>query len=170
MFESKYLKDDIENIQHLLTIPALKNFETWDLAKLLRLSKIRQYDDGEVIIKEGELDNWFYFILSGKVRISKKGIDISTLNKESVLFGEMRLIDGLSRSASVYSVGKTICFAVDISSKHRLGSEDEAASLLLLLYKMVAEFISIRLRLSNEELIIAKREISRLKAAQLKMS
>ncbi len=162
MLESKYLKDDIKNIQQLLTIPVLKNFETRDLSKLLRLSKIRTYYD-EFIIKEGDLDYWLYFLLSGKVRISKKGIEITTLNKKGDLFGEMRLIDGLTRSASVYSVGEAICFAVDISSKHRLASDDEAASLLLLLYKIVAEFISIRLRLSNEELIIAKREISRLK-------
>jgi hypothetical protein len=82
----------------------------------------------------------------------------------------MRLIDGLGRSASVYSVGKTICLAVDISAKHRLASDDEVASLLQLLYRVVSEFISIRLRLSNEELTIAKREVSILKTAQLKMS
>lgn len=168
MLESKYLKDDIKNIQQLLTIPALKNFETRDLSKLLRLSKIRTYYD-EVIIKEDDVDYWLYFLLSGKVRISKNGIDITTLNKKGDLFGEMRLIDGLTRSASVYSVGKAICFAVDISSKNRLASDDEAASLLLLLYKIVAEFISIRLRLSNEELILAKREISKLKTAQRKI-
>jgi hypothetical protein len=28
MLESRYLKDNIENIQKLLAIPALKNFET----------------------------------------------------------------------------------------------------------------------------------------------
>ncbi len=168
MLESKYLKDDIKNIQQLLTIPVLKNFETRDLSKLLRLSKIRTYYD-EVIIKEDDVDYWLYFLLSGKVRISKNGIDITTLNKKGDLFGEMRLIDGLTRSASVYSVGKAICFAIDISSKNRLASDDEAASLLLLLYKIVAEFISIRLRLSNEELILAKREISKLKTAQRKI-
>jgi len=50
MIESKYLKQNIENIQKLLTISALKNFETKNLSKLLRLSKIRQYEDGETII------------------------------------------------------------------------------------------------------------------------
>ena len=58
MLESKYLKDNIENIQKLLAIPALKNFETKSLQKLLRLSKIREYEDAELIIKEGDLDPW----------------------------------------------------------------------------------------------------------------
>jgi hypothetical protein len=44
MLESRYLKDNIENIQKLLAIPALKNFETRSLRNLLRLSKIREYE------------------------------------------------------------------------------------------------------------------------------
>ena len=63
MIESKYLKESIENIQKLMNIPALKNFEAKNLAKLLRLSKIRQYEDGEKIIQEGDLDPWLYFLL-----------------------------------------------------------------------------------------------------------
>jgi CRP/FNR family transcriptional regulator, cyclic AMP receptor protein len=50
MIESKYLKENIENIQRLMSIQALRHFETRNLGKLLRLSKIRQYEDGEQII------------------------------------------------------------------------------------------------------------------------
>ena len=56
MIESKYLKDDMHNIQQLLAIPGLKNFETENIGKMLRLSKIRKYEDGEPIIKEGDLE------------------------------------------------------------------------------------------------------------------
>jgi hypothetical protein len=56
MIESRYLKDNIENIQKLMTIPALQNFETHSLSNLLKLSKIRQYQEGEVIIQEGDSD------------------------------------------------------------------------------------------------------------------
>jgi hypothetical protein len=61
MIESKYLKENLENIQKLMTIPALKNFETRSLGKLLRLSKVRQYEDGERIIQEGDLDQRYEF-------------------------------------------------------------------------------------------------------------
>ena len=73
MIESKSLKDNIQNIQQLLTIPALRNFETSHLKKLLRLAKIREYKAGEAIIAESEKDPWFYFLLSGTVRIVKGG-------------------------------------------------------------------------------------------------
>lgn len=166
MLESKYLKDNLQNIQRLLTIPALRHFETANLGKLLKLSKIREYEDGEVVIEEGDLDPWLYFLLSGKIRISKEGKDIATISRKGEIFGEMRIVDSLSRSASVYAEGKTVCLAVDTSVGNRLSSDssrDEKLDFLLLLYRIFAEYMSIRLRLTNEELVQAKKSIERLK-------
>ena len=165
MLESRYLKDNIENIQKLLTIPALRNFEAKSLGRLLNLSKIREYENGECIIREGDFDPWLYFLLSGKIRISKEGMEINTIDKKGEIFGEMRVIDSLSRSASVYAVGKTICLAVDTSAKNRLSqgaTQDEKLDFLLLLYRIFAEYMSIRLRATNEELISAKKKVKRL--------
>jgi CRP-like cAMP-binding protein len=163
MLESRYLKDNIENIQKLLTIPALRNFEAKSLGRLLNLSKIREYENGECIIKEGDFDPWLYFILSGKIRVTKEGMEINTIDKKGEIFGEMRIIDSLSRSASVYAVGKTICLAVDTSAKNRQGgTRDEKLDFLLLLYRIFAEYMSIRLRATNEELIAAKKKVKRL--------
>jgi CRP-like cAMP-binding protein len=165
MLESRYLKDNIENIQKLLTIPALRNFEAKSLGKLLNLSKIREYEDGEQIIKEGDFDPWLYFMLSGKIRITKEGLEINTIDKKGEIFGEMRVIDSLSRSASVSAIGKTICLAVDTSAKNRMssgGTRDERLDFLLLLYRIFAEYMSIRLRATNEELIASKKKVKRL--------
>jgi CRP-like cAMP-binding protein len=165
MLESRYLKDNIENIQKLLTIPALRNFETKSLRKLLRLSRIREYEDGEVIIREGDLDPWLYFLLSGKIQISKENMEINTIDKKGEIFGEMRIIDFMKRSATVVAVGKTICLAVDTSAKNRISADDptdEKLDFLLLLYRIFAEYMSIRLRITNDELITAKKKIKRL--------
>ena len=167
MLESRYLKDNIENIQKLLGIPALRNFETKSLQKLLRLSKIREYEDGEVIIREGDLDPWLYILLSGKSRITKEDMEINTIDKKGEIFGEMRVVDFMKRSASVVAVGKTVCLAVDTSAKNRISAQDptdEKLDFLLLLYRIFAEYMSIRLRVTNEELITAKKKIKRLLA------
>jgi CRP-like cAMP-binding protein len=164
MIESKYLKQNIENIQKLLSISALKNFETKNLSKLLRLSKIRQYEDGETIITEGDFDPWLYFLLSGRIRVAKEGVTISTIDKQGEIFGEMRVIDERSRSASVYAEGKTVCLAVDTSAHDRLaadGDKDDQLDFLLLLYRIFAEYMTARLRLTNEELIKAKKAITK---------
>ena len=164
MIESKYLKQNIENIQKLLSISALKNFETKNLSKLLRLSKIRQYEDGETIIAEGDFDPWLYFLLSGRIRVAKEGVTISRIDKQGEIFGEMRVIDERSRSASVYAEGQTVCLAVDTAAHDRIaaqGDKDETLDFLLLLYRIFAEYMTARLRLTNEELIKAKKAISK---------
>ena len=95
MLESRYLKDNIENIQKLLAIPALKNFETKSLGKLLRLSKIREYQDGEIIIKEGDRDPWLYFLLSGTIKITKEGLEIVIKHSDNELAAKYSQIVGL---------------------------------------------------------------------------
>ncbi len=169
MIESKYLKDNVQNIQKLLTIPGLKEFETRSLSKLLRLSKIREYEDGELIIREGDKDPWLYFLLSGKLRIKKNGIEIGRIHQVGEIFGEMRIIDSMTRSASVYAEGHTICLCVDTSAKGRLAGvkeRDEKLDFLLLLYRIFAEYISVRLRVTNDELIKAKESIEELQKSK----
>ncbi|MBS3808984.1 MAG: cyclic nucleotide-binding domain-containing protein [Desulfobacterales bacterium] len=166
MIESKYLKDNVQNIQRLMAIPGLKDFETRNLAKLLRLSKIREYEDGELIIREGDNDPWLYFLLSGRLVIKKQGVEIGQISNVGEIFGEMRIIDSLTRSASVYAVGDTICLCVDTSAKGRMSrsyERDERLDFLLLLYRIFAEYMSIRLRATNDELFKAKTEIRKLK-------
>jgi CRP/FNR family transcriptional regulator, cyclic AMP receptor protein len=167
MIESKYLKDNVQNIQRLMAIPGLKEFETRNLAKLLRLSKIKEYRDGELIIKEGDEDPWLYFLLSGRLSIKKNDIEIGKISQVGEIFGEMRIVDSLSRSASVYADGKTICLGVDTSAKGRLATasveeRDARLDFLLLLYRIFAEYMSIRLRATNDELIKAKSRVMEL--------
>jgi CRP-like cAMP-binding protein len=92
-------------------------------------------------------------------------MEIGTMDEKGEIFGEMRIVDSLSRSASVHAIGKTMCLAVDTSAKRRLSadsSQDEKLDFLLLLYRIFAEFMSIRLRATNEELIMAKKKVKRL--------
>jgi CRP/FNR family cyclic AMP-dependent transcriptional regulator len=166
MIESKYLKDNVQNIQRLMAIPGLKDFETRNLAKLLRLSKIREYEDGELIIREGEEDPWLYFLLSGRVKIKKNNVDIAIIDRVGDIFGEMRIVDFMNRSASVFADGRTICLGVDTSAKGRLATasveeRDARLDFLLLLYRIFAEYMSIRLRATNDELVKAKTELEK---------
>lgn len=162
MIETKYLQENVQNIQLLMAIPGLHHFEAQKLGSLLRLSRIRCYDAGEIIIREGDNDPWLYFLLSGSVKIVKDGIEISRLEKSGEIFGEMRIVESQSRSASVYALENTMCLAVDTSAKERLYKNDERTDLLLFLYRIFAEFTSVRLRLTNDELIKCKKQLQNL--------
>ena len=68
--------------------------------------------------------------------MAKEGVTISNIDKQGEIFGEMRIVDERSRSASVYAVGKTVCLAVDTSAHDRIadeGDKDEKLDFLLLL-------------------------------------
>ena len=156
MLETKFLKDNIQNIQKLMALPPLQNFETSSLRQLLRLSKIREFEHNEEIIEEGGQDPWLYFLLSGKVRVEKEGIRITFLENMGDIIGEMRMLDGKERSASVFAEGKAVCLAVKTDAKDRLDSEEERANFLLTLYRVFTEFVTLRLRLLNDELVRIK--------------
>jgi CRP/FNR family transcriptional regulator, cyclic AMP receptor protein len=159
MLETKYLQENVKNLQILMTIPGLHHFEAQKLGGLLRLSKIRTYDPEELIIKEGDDDPWLYFLLNGAVKVVKGGHVIARLENPGEIFGEMRIIESSNRSASVYASVKTTCLAVDTSAKERLHHNDERTDLLLFLYRIFSEYTSARLRLTNDELVKCKKQL-----------
>jgi CRP/FNR family transcriptional regulator, cyclic AMP receptor protein len=159
MLETKFLKDNIQNIQKLMALQPLRNFETASLRQLLRLSKIREFEPGEQILLEGDQDPWLYFLLSGRVKVEKEGIAITVIENMGEIIGEMRMLDGKERSASVVAEVKTMCLAVKTDEKDRLSSEEEKANFLLTLYRMFTEFVTFRLRVLNEELIRVKSQL-----------
>ncbi|MBW1740997.1 MAG: cyclic nucleotide-binding domain-containing protein [Deltaproteobacteria bacterium] len=163
MIESDYLKESEDLLQKLREIRTLKPFDESDLKAILSLSKIRKYEPGELIIEEGEFDRWIYFLISGKVRIVKLGKELNVLTRRGDIFGEMGTIDGSARSASVYAIDETLCLATDASFVGRLSGNDKIV-FRCILYQVFAEILASRLRLTNRELVKAKKEIARLKA------
>jgi CRP/FNR family cyclic AMP-dependent transcriptional regulator len=163
MLESDYLKESEELVQKLRQIPALASFDEKDLKGILNLSKIRKYEPGELIIEEGGYDCWMYFVVSGKVRIVKREKELSVLDRTGDIFGEMGVIDGSARSASVYAVDETVCLTTDASYIDRLSGNDKIV-FCSILYQVFAEILANRLRLTNEELVRAREEIAGLKA------
>lgn len=163
MIESDYLKESEDLVQKLRQIPALASFDEKDLKGILNLSKIRKYEPGELIIEEGCYDCWIYFIVSGKVKIVKGEKELSVLDRRGDIFGEMGVIDGSARSASVYAVDETVCLATDASYIDRLSGNDKIV-FCSILYRIFAEILANRLRLTSEELVRAREEIAALKA------
>ncbi len=171
MKESNYLKDSIENIQKLFSIPALNKFETKSLGRLIRQSKVRQYEDGECIIREGDNDKWIYegmmemaiAYLKDRYDIPIEIVDITTISKHGEMFGEMQFLDNLSRSASVFASGPTTCLAVNTEVTDRLPTAGEAGNFLLLLYRATAEYVSVRLRITTDELVKVKNQLEAVK-------
>jgi CRP/FNR family transcriptional regulator, cyclic AMP receptor protein len=162
MIESDYLKDNIKIIEKIKKIPTLDSFSDQNIKDLLNVSKIRKYEPDELILEEGNYDSWIYFLVSGKIKIAKHNEDLTVLKRTGDIFGEMGIIDGSPRSASVYAVEETVCLATDASFIDRLSGSDKAA-FSYMLYRIFSQILAGRLRVTSDELIKAKEEIEALK-------
>ena len=163
MKESKFLKDTVQNVEKLLTIPLMKEFETRSLGNILRQSKVHQYDDGETIIREGDAGPWLYFLLSGEVRVVKDGSELAILKRKGDVFGEMGMLTASYRSASATAVGETVCLAMDSSMIDKFSANDKLA-FCCILYRVLAEVVTVRLKKASEDIIRLKKENEELKA------
>ncbi|MDD4952604.1 MAG: cyclic nucleotide-binding domain-containing protein [Desulfovibrionaceae bacterium] len=140
-----------ENIERLRGLQVFAVLDPVQLAEAVRLTRIRKYGPGETIIREGEYDHWIYFLIKGRVRVSYGGVEICRLKNHGDVFGEMGIIDGSPRSASIEALDQTLCLAVDASFMDRL-EESERVSAQAKVYRVLAEYALGKLRDVNERI------------------
>lgn len=98
-------------MDHLTRVSIFAHFHPEELAHVAGLAKDADYGPGEVIIREGAQDGRLFIIISGRVEVvknldSKRHKTLQVLGPDSY-FGEMALLDGSVRSASVVAVTRT---------------------------------------------------------------
>jgi CRP-like cAMP-binding protein len=75
----------------------------------------RTYEDGDLIVSEGETGAEMFVIQSGRVAVTKKTAEgdllLATLERGD-FFGEMSLLESQPRSATVRAVGPTKLLAI----------------------------------------------------------
>jgi len=100
----------------LAQVPLFSQLSRRDLKSLAKGIVTRQFSKGHVIVKEGDQALGFYLISSGRAEVVKgaekpKPRVLSTLGPGD-FFGEMALIDGYLRSASVRALEDTECLVL----------------------------------------------------------
>ena|SRR3989338_9053690 len=163
MQESPYLEGNGFLAEKLQRLPFLGSISENYIRDILRVSKIRKFDEGEVITEEKSYDSWVYIMFSGAVSIEKNGRQIAIFNEIGSTFGELAAIDGKARSASVHAIGPTVCLAIDASFMNETAEPIEQALFVSVLYKLFAEVIAQHLRSANDELVKLRSELEVLK-------
>jgi CRP/FNR family transcriptional regulator, cyclic AMP receptor protein len=162
MIETEFLKDNLSFVEKLKKIPSFENYSEKDLKGILEMSKLRQYEPGEVILKEGGFDSCIFFLISGRAKVVKHDESLGILKRTGDVFGEMGIIDASPRSASIIAIDRTVCLVTDASYIDRLSGNDKYI-FSSILYKVFSQILANRLRVTSEELIKAKEEIEKLK-------
>ncbi len=69
---------------------------------------LEKYEDGDVIIREGNTDKDFFKLVQGGLLVVKSGKKIAEIVQPGVYFGEMSAISGEARSATIVSKGRAV--------------------------------------------------------------
>lgn len=85
--------------------------ESEDLSRIAKAVVPRTFQAGQEIVKEGDQAVAFYVITKGKVELTKGGTSLGTMSAGDS-FGEMSLLDGHPRSASLTAVEDTDCLVM----------------------------------------------------------
>ena len=126
------MKDDLS--QQLAAIDVFAGLSPRQLKKLAAQVREVHHDDGHQVSTEGKGALGFHLILDGHANVSSKGVQRRTLGPGDY-FGEISLIDGRPRSATVVAEGPLHTAVIDNSTFQPLIDESPefARSLLLAL-------------------------------------
>jgi CRP-like cAMP-binding protein len=143
-----------EVIGFLLKTPIFSNLDPKELAEIVKILTMSHFKRGDIIFSETDSGDAVYIIYRGMVQVLsslEQGdiMEICQLAAPSV-FGEMAIIDGMERSATVRCMMETTCLVIAKDRFDRLLAVGNLAA-----YKLVyqiARVISTRKRQTSKEL------------------
>lgn len=102
--------------EFLSFVPIFSDLPQAELDKIEKIGSRKHYEKNEVILVEEDAGNALFVIVSGKVKVSRTSGDdrevILTILSDSDFFGEMAILDGLTRSATVTAIEKSELFLI----------------------------------------------------------
>ena len=101
-------RDPVASLQRVELFAGMDRRQSEQIARLL---KERRFAKGETVIMEGSGGAAFFIIDSGEARVSSKGVILATLGPGEH-FGEVALIDGGPRSATVTAATDLVCYGL----------------------------------------------------------
>jgi len=141
----------------LANMPLFSRLTERELLRVMQAVEVREYKDGEAVIREGDKGDELFIVLEGKVRVAR-GEQVLTHLGPGEHVGEMALIRSVPRSATVSAVGPAELIAIRRADFFEiLRKEHEIA------VKMLWQFLGVladRLDQTSSELHNAKRELA----------
>lgn len=115
-------------VDYVHNVPFFENFTREQVKEILNASNIVKVGKGKVLVAEGEIDDSFYIILSGRAAVKKDNKDIAIVGRGEC-FGEMSYLSGQARAATVLAEAE--CILLKISAL-LLDKSSEGMQLLFL--------------------------------------
>jgi CRP-like cAMP-binding protein len=94
--------------EQLARTPLLSSVGAGDLRRLAAEGRERHYAEGDVIVREGDGGGAFFIVLNGAACVSIDGVIVRAVRAGDV-FGEVALLQGVPRSATVVAATELHC-------------------------------------------------------------
>ena len=98
---------------YIKDLPFFKTFTENQIDQIVSACDLVKVEKGETIIKEGEIDDSFYILISGQV-VVKTGTKKLAVLEKGQCFGEMAYLTGEARTATI--ITKEECILLKVSS------------------------------------------------------
>ena len=115
----------------LAEVPLFATLSGRHVRRVAALAKLRRFERGVPVVVAGRPGDAFYVILDGEVSVGVPGRRRTRLGAGDY-FGEMSLIDGSPRSATVTADGDVLLLELGRTAFARLLKEEPAITLALL--------------------------------------
>jgi len=126
----------MESPKFLSSVPIFSELPDEALEKIEKTGSRKSFQKNDVILMEEESGTALFVIVTGKVKVARSSNDgrevILTILTDSDFFGEMAILDGLTRSASVVAIEETELFMLQRNDFMNLLHEHPEISIVLL--------------------------------------
>jgi CRP-like cAMP-binding protein len=103
--------DPSDTARALGRVPLFSGCSESEVREIAGLAHLLSFEHGTVIVPEGEEGLGFYLLLSGEARVLQGEREINRMTAGE-FFGEIALLEGTPRTASVVAVGSVVCLGI----------------------------------------------------------
>jgi CRP/FNR family transcriptional regulator, cyclic AMP receptor protein len=148
-------------IAFLPETPLFDGLDPAERAEVVRVMEVQRFTDGEVIFREGDEGDAWYVIFAGQARVLKAtdgGLTEIRVMQRGECFGEIAILEGDTRSATVEAVGPLTLFRFRRSRFQQLLDQGSLGA-----YKLVlgmARMLSQRHRELTQRVVAASQPVA----------
>lgn len=106
-------RDFLRNWDLVAKAPLFRDLGADVIAEIARLLRRREFGAGAVIMRRGDPGSAMYFLMAGEVEVRLKPQSVRLI--DGAFFGEMALISGAPRNATVVATRPTLLLELDVA-------------------------------------------------------
>jgi CRP-like cAMP-binding protein len=103
--------DPDDTARALARVPLFSGCSGEELREIAAIAHLLRFEDATVIVPEGEEGQGFYLLMSGEASVTQGDREINRM-RAGDFFGEIALLEGTPRTASVIADGAVVCLGI----------------------------------------------------------